>query len=240
MKPLMILRVAFTISTIVLMGCNDIERGVPTSSEPTVAPTVATTPTVQEFPPSKPTAAISKTPKSVEIETLSCKISMAQVNDPDGPLNVRSQPDASVNNIVGQLQNGTMVTVESEANGWLQITNPISGWISQKRTDSSCNQKASRVKFAPGSVSFDLRDRILGSGNHRYLFEASAGQSLTLTAREGPLPIVLTPEGTELNAETTSNGASTWTGQLSTSGEYTLDFPSNFRGFTYETSIELN
>lgn len=261
MKLLMMFQIAIAVSAIALVGCDEVESESSPSSElptippvattatpkPTVAPTIAATsspqptatPPVEEFPTSSQTSAASKTTNPADIETLSCRITMAQVNDPDGPLNVRSQPDASANNVVGQLENGTMVTVESEANGWFQITNPIAGWISQNRTDSSCNQKVAQVNFAPGSVSFELRDRILGSGSHRYKFKASPGQSLILTAREGPLPIVLTPDGTELNAETTSNGASTWTGQLSARGEYTLDFPSNFRGFTYETSVEL-
>lgn len=241
MKLLTLLRVAIAVGTITFVGCDEIESGASTSAEPTATPTVAATmsPQPTATPPVKEFPTTSKA-NTADIKILSCKITMAQVNDPDGSLNVRSQPDTTANNIVGKLDNGTMVTIESQANGWFQITNPISGWISQNRTDSSCNQKVAQINFAPGAVSFDLRDRILGSGSHRYTFVASPGQRLTLTAREGPLPIVLTPEGTELNAEATSNGASTWTGQLTTPGEYTLDFPSNFRGFTYETSVEIN
>jgi uncharacterized protein YgiM (DUF1202 family) len=247
MKLLTMFRVAIAVGMIGLVGCDEIDSEASTSSKPIVTPTVAataspqttTTPPVKPLSPSPQATASSNPPNSAEIETLSCKITMARVNDPDGSVNVRSKPDTSANNIVGQLQNGTMVTVASEANEWFQITNPMAGWISQNRTDSSCNQKVSRVNFTPGSVSFELRDRILGSGSHSYQFTASPGQSLTVRAREGPLPIVVTPDGAELNAEATSNGASTWTGQLTTAGEYTLDFPSNFRGFTYETSVEL-
>lgn len=241
MKPLTLLRVAIAVGMIVLASCDEIESGASTSAEPTATPTVAATmsPQPTATPPVKAFPTSDKA-NTADIEILSCKITMAQVNDPDGSLNVRSQPDTTANNIVGKLDNGTMVTVESQANGWFQITHPISGWISQNRTDSSCNQKVARVNFVPGSVSFDLRDRILGSGSHRYTFAASPGQSLTLTAREGPLPIVVTPDGKELNAEATSNGASTWTGQLTTRGDYTLDFPSNFRGFTYETSVQIH
>lgn len=243
----MMFRVAVAIGTISLMGCNEIQTGASTSPQPTGTPTVAATatpkpplaPKVAATASPQPTTA-SNAPKTVDIQTLSCQITMAQVNDPDGSLNVRSQPNATTSNIVGKLNNGTMVTVESQTNGWLQITNPVAGWIAQNRTDNSCTQKVAQVNFTPGSISFELRDRILGSGSHRYSFESSPGQRLTLTAREGPLPIVLTPNGTELNAEAASNGASTWTGSLSAPGKYTLDFPSNFRGFTYETLVELN
>lgn len=246
MKLLTIFPVAIAIGTISLVGCNEIETRPPTSSQATGTPEVAATtppkpasaPKVAATPSPQPKTA-STPPKTVDIEIVSCQITMAQVNDPDGAANVRSQPDTNANNIVGKLTNGTMVTVESQANGWFQITNPVAGWIAQSRTDNSCTQKVAQVNFPRGSISFELRDRILGSGSHRYTFETSPGQRLTLTAREGPLPIVLTPDGGELNADAASNGASTWTGQLAAPGKYTLDFPSNFRGFTYETLVQI-
>ncbi|HIK31469.1 MAG TPA: SH3 domain-containing protein [Oscillatoriales cyanobacterium M59_W2019_021] len=251
MKRLRMFPVAIALMAMALVGCDEVDSGSSASPEltatPTLAPTSATThspqptatPPVKESPASPAATTPPNSLKAATIETLSCEITMARVNDPDGPLNVRSQPDTTANNVVGTLENGTMVTVASEQNGWLQITNPVAGWISQSRTESSCSQKVARVNFTPGSVAFKLSDRILGSGSHRYSFAATSGQTLTITAHEGPLPIVLAPNGGELNADSTLNGASTWTGSLNASGEYILDYPSNFRGFTYETSVEL-
>lgn len=251
MKRLRMFPVAIVLTVMALVGCDEVDSGSTASPKSTAMPTAApksvatsssqptVTPPVKETLASPAATTPPTSPNTATIETLSCEIAMAQVNDPDGPLNVRSQPDTTANNVVGTLENGTMVMVASEKNGWLQITNPVAGWISQSRTESSCTQKVARVNFVPGSVSFQLSDRILGSGSHRYNFAATSGQTLTLTAREGPLPIVLAPDGGELNADSTLNGASTWTGPLNASGEYILDYPSNFRGFTYETSVEL-
>lgn len=51
------------------------------------------------------------------------------VFDPESPLNVRSTPDATLNNVVGILENGTPLSVITEKNGWLQISSPVQGWI---------------------------------------------------------------------------------------------------------------
>lgn len=43
-------------------------------------------------------------------------------------LNVRSGPGTN-NSRVGQLSNGTAITVIDQSNGWYQISSPISGWV---------------------------------------------------------------------------------------------------------------
>lgn len=51
-------------------------------------------------------------------------------------LNVRSGPGTG-NSIVGQLGNGTAITVVGESNGWYQISAPVSGWVSGDYVSSS-------------------------------------------------------------------------------------------------------
>jgi serine/threonine protein kinase len=60
------------------------------------------------------------------------------VSDPESPLNVRSTPDDTLDNIVGTLEDGTPLTVVTEQNDWLQISSPVQGWISKKRTKTVC------------------------------------------------------------------------------------------------------
>jgi Bacterial SH3 domain len=185
-----------------------------------------------------PTPEIAQNPSPATLETLSCTITMAVVNDPNAPLRVRSTPNANTaNNIVGQLENGAFVTVEGEANGWLQISEPMRGWISKKLTDNGCNQKVARVNFPPGSTAFRLTDRIIGSGSHRYQFNATQGQMLAIASESGPLPFIINPDGTALTDA--SNHLTSWQQVLPANGQYVLQFDSNFRGFSYDVSIEL-
>lgn len=60
------------------------------------------------------------------------------VNDPQSPLNVRSLPDLK-SNPVGTLNNGTPVTSVTEKDGWIQISEPVKGWIAKNRTQRVCN-----------------------------------------------------------------------------------------------------
>jgi serine/threonine protein kinase len=60
------------------------------------------------------------------------------VSDPEPPLNVRSAPDDTLNNVVGTLENDTPLTVITEQKGWLQISSPVQGWISKNRTKNTC------------------------------------------------------------------------------------------------------
>ncbi len=60
------------------------------------------------------------------------------VSDPGSPLNVRATPDETLDNVVGQLEDGTSLTVIAEQNGWLQISSPLQGWVSKKRTKTNC------------------------------------------------------------------------------------------------------
>jgi uncharacterized protein YgiM (DUF1202 family) len=61
--------------------------------------------------------------------------------DPQPPLNVRSQPQAqSSQSIIGTVKNGTVLTVVSTQAEWLQIAQPVTGWVHQPLTNTHCNQ----------------------------------------------------------------------------------------------------
>ena len=77
--------------------------------------------------------------------------------DPNPPLNVRSSPIAAPDNIVGNLKNGSKLTVINENQGWLQVSAPIQGWIYEPLTVTTCNpnQKQSISTANPAiAVSF--------------------------------------------------------------------------------------
>jgi uncharacterized protein YgiM (DUF1202 family) len=60
------------------------------------------------------------------------------VFDPEPPLNVRSNPDLTLGQVVGKLENGTRISVVTEQKDWLQISSPVPGWISKNRTKTVC------------------------------------------------------------------------------------------------------
>ena len=66
-----------------------------------------------------------------------CDYTRRLVSDPQPPINVRQGAGVDYA-IVGKLDNGTQITVESEKQGWLQISAPIAGWIAANRTKPIC------------------------------------------------------------------------------------------------------
>jgi len=66
-----------------------------------------------------------------------CLRNVRVVADLQAPLNVRSK--ASVNaEILSKLDNNTRVRVVKEEKGWLQIDQPVAGWIAANRTEPIC------------------------------------------------------------------------------------------------------
>ena len=167
---------------------------------------------------------------------------MAKVTDPQPPTNVRSSPQVNPNNIIGQVNNGTLVSVQSEKDGWFEISNPVKGWISKTVMQSDCNEKTQRVSFPANSTSTSISSRFIGTGSHVYLLKGNQGQTLTLTVQEGPLPFVFPPNDPNRQKELTGGGGysdkKNWTGQLSQTGDYILQLESNRSGYEYKFSVE--
>ncbi|PSB25245.1 SH3 domain-containing protein [Stenomitos frigidus] len=203
----------------------------PLSPSPSVAPTTtAQKQTTAVTPRSSPAAN-----RTIE----SCVVRMALVNDPNPPLNVRSAPTTEADNVVGQLKNGTFVTVDDDQNGWLQIKTPLNGWISKQRTTNGCNQKVERLSLSADGTAMPIADRFIGTGSHRYLFPVNKGQTLTITRDRGPFPVIIAPDGSVLLGHEKDEKRSSWSGELSQTGDYAIELESNFRGYRYAFSIQM-
>lgn len=169
-----------------------------------------------------------------------CKISMALVADPNPPLNVRDRPQVSESKIVGTLRNNTFVSVTDEQNGWLQISDPIAGWIAKNRTKSSCPNVKQRISFVAGGTEAIVQGKIIGGGSHSYLINATQGQTMRLTNHQQVLPLILTPDGKILAGASDVEGKTQWIGKVPVTGDYTLQLDSNFKGYDYDFSVELH
>lgn len=69
---------------------------------------------------------------SIECQTL--------IADPNPPLNVRSSPMVLPDNKVASLPNGTRLSIVNEQEGWLQISDPLQGWVYKELTVTTCTR----------------------------------------------------------------------------------------------------
>lgn len=196
---------------------------------------------VESLPPVTPSpSTISVNPIRISPPTSGCPIQMAVVDDPAPPLNVRSTPEVRPDNVVGQLNNDTFLLVLEQQNGWLEIRDPIPGWVAQNRTRSSCANVVQPLNLSSNRNQAIIQGEIIGSGSHRYTFEGLANQTLTVESRNSIFPQIITPNGQLITDNTAPVGSrQSWTGQLPTTGQYTLELNSNFRGFEYDFSVEI-
>ena len=168
-----------------------------------------------------------------------CETTMAKINDPNPPANVRSQPNTGGNSsdspIVGNLKNGTFVTIVDQRDNWFKISTPMKGWVAKKITLSGCNQKEERVKFANNRNDTTIADEFIGGGSHVYQLYLLKGQTLTLTPQKGPRPTVISPNGKVL-VESYDQSTS-WSGKLPQSGNYQITLDSNFKGYKYAFEV---
>ncbi len=178
-------------------------------------------------------------PVLIEPPDTGCQISMAVINDPSPPLNVRSHPRVTDSKIVGKLNNNTFVSVTQEQNGWLKITDPVAGWIAKNRTESSCPKVKKTINFLPGGYEAIVKGRIIGGGSHSYIIRATKGQKMTVRNRKGVFPLILTQNGKSLTRNHYTGDETEWTGKMPVTGNYTLELYSVFRGFEYEFSVQL-
>ncbi|MGI0490646.1 SH3 domain-containing protein [Alkalinema pantanalense CENA528] len=201
------------------------------ASTGTLAPDSTANPTV--LPSSVPPRSTEATIRQLE----KCKVTMAKVDDPNPPSNLRSQPNTDASStIVGQLKNGTFLTVVEEKNNWFRISTPAKGWISKSVVQSGCNEKTERVSFAKGSTRAEISDEFIGSGSHIYRFQLAQGQTLTITSQKGPLPAVSDPNGKFITGMEDQQTA--WSQKLTIGGDYQIILDSNFKGYKYRFQVE--
>jgi hypothetical protein len=165
-------------------------------------------------------------------------VKMAVVNDPESPLNVRSAPTTEGSKILGQIPNGTYLSVEKEQAGWFQIAQPQQGWVAKNRTKHGCSEKVERVSFGKGEPAIQIGDRFIGTGYHQYQFSGTKGQTMTITQQEGPFPMVIGPNGTPM-VPGPDDQRTQWSGPLPETGDYTVQFDSNFKGYAYAVKVEI-
>ncbi len=168
-----------------------------------------------------------------------CETTMAQINDPNPPANVRSQPSTAgstaASPIVGNLKNGIFVIIVDQRDDWFKISTPMKGWVAKKITLSGCNRKEERVRFAKNRKDTTIADEFIGSGNHIYKLYLLKGQTLTLNPQKGPRPTVIAPNGNVL-VESSDQSAS-WSSKLPQSGNYQIMLESNFKGYNYAFEV---
>ena len=167
----------------------------------------------------------------------SCTVTTVVIDDPNPPLNVRSSP-STAGAVVGQLKNGQMLSVTAEQSGWFRVAEPV-GWISAQRTKSGCNQKVERVSFGKGGTSATVTDRFIGTGSHRYVFNAGKGQRMTVSRNDGPFPTLRSPSGSALVSSMQDENRPQWSGVLAQTGDYTMEVESNFKGYPYSFNVAI-
>ena len=187
-----------------------------------------------EKPPAeKPASQPIKSSRTVE----NCETTMARVEDPSPPANIRSKTNGtSTETIVGSVKNGTYLTIIDEQADWYKISTPQKGWIAKRLTAHGCNTKTERVTFGRDETYTALTDEFIGTGIHDYRLRLLKGQKLRVFAQKGPLPTIVAPDGQELN--TLTDEAAVWSGTLTVSGDYKVIYNSNFKGYKYATEIE--
>ncbi|OZH52128.1 hypothetical protein AFK68_26390 [Hydrocoleum sp. CS-953] len=184
-------------------------------------------------PNSSDLATQKSSPVVITPPTSGCKIVTAIVDDPESPLNVRRSPEVKQGNIVGQLNNNAFVSVTDEQSGWLQISNPVTGWVAKNRTRSTCASVDKTITFSPENDTAIVRGEIIGSGSHNYRVRMIQGQSLSIKNSGDVFPTIIGPDGKFMAVE----GNEEWTGIMAVSGVYTLQLDSNLRGYEYEFSV---
>ena len=211
------------------------EKTPPESVEP--SPSIESSPPEKpptEKPPiEKPEPQPVKSSRTIE----GCETTMARVEDPSPPANIRSKPNGTTpDTIVGTVKNGTYLTVIDEQSDWYKISTPQTGWVAKRITAHGCNTKTERVTFGRNETYTALTDEFIGTGVHDYRLRLLRGQKFRVFAQKGPLPTIVAPDGRELN--TLTDEAAVWSGTLTVSGDYKVIYTSNFKGYKYATEIE--
>lgn len=214
------------------------KRSTSPSSDPTAEPSTTTDSSTSNKDGSTDSTAAPESLRLVE----RCETTMAKINDPNPPANVRSQPSTAGSStdspIVGTLKNGMFVMIVDQRDDWFKISTPMKGWVAKKITLSGCNRKEERVKFAKNRKDTTIADEFIGSGSHIYKLYLLKGQTLTLNPQKGPRPRVIAPNGNVL-VESFDESAS-WSGKLPESGNYQITLDSNFKGYNYAFEVVVD
>jgi hypothetical protein len=93
-----------------------------------------------------------------------------------------------------------------------------------------------RVSFEPGAIGVTLTNSLPDNKSKRYLLECNSGQSMTVKVQEGTVSAaIIAPNGEKV---TTVNSTTPWQGQLSSSGDYTIEISGDNKA-NYGVKIEV-
>lgn len=182
------------------------------STDPTVSPSASVEPSVGPSPSLTPSPI-----RNVNPLPSNCRVT---VNDPNPPLNIRSSPEVTPDNIVATVDNGTPLSVIGSQGKWLQVQSP-DGWVSKNLTQQVCRLAPNRVRFAPEATGTLLAQTLNQHERQPFLLNAQAQQSMTVRLSSGNVEVqILDPQGrmiAEANRQTPSD-----TTALPSNGNYTI------------------
>lgn len=186
-----------------------------------------------------------------------CRIAYFRVNGPEPPLYVRSSPEVKPDNILSGLPNRWIGHIMAKKDGWFQIQlKDSTGWVMANRTEYGCNYFSEPIAETPYTIP---GSRLVGVGTHTYELELKKGQLLIIRP-EPPenenafrdWPTSVGGPGIRSRAEGVPNPYTLWwrkTGnataaepaewrwRVTQSGRYRIFYESNFKGFSYGSSI---
>jgi hypothetical protein len=85
---------------------------------------------------------------------------------------VRSTPVAEAGNAIGQLPNGTLLTIIDENEGWLKIDTPLQGWVYKELTVTSCadplDPSIPKIQVPGTGASPDQGTKLLAIATQQY------------------------------------------------------------------------
>jgi hypothetical protein len=99
------------------------------------------------------------------------KVCQTLTADPKPPLNVRSSPEAAADNVISRIPNGTLLSVIDESEGWLQISSPVSGWVFQELTITTCvnpRDATSQTLLLPQQAGADRGAYLMAIATQQY------------------------------------------------------------------------
>ncbi len=93
-----------------------------------------------------------------------------------------------------------------------------------------------RVSFEPGATGVTLTNTLPDNKSKRYLLGCNSGQSMTINVQEGTVSAaIIAPNGEKV---ATVNSTTPWEGQLSSSGDYTIEISGDKKA-NYGVKIEV-
>ena len=112
------------------------------------------------------------------------------VKDPDGEVNVRSEPIIKPNNVLGTISNGSEVKVVEQIQSWLKISLPKQGWIHESKTAQICNSK-SLPKLQQSFMKDDLRNLLQLQADQIHQLSTLEGIHIYSEAGKGTFKVTL-------------------------------------------------